>query len=303
ADTVTIHGTFGDGVALGIRFLNDAYGGSADKDRNLYVQDIALNGTSLDGLGMALKGSGAPTQFQVNKPAELAFGSGADTLVLKISQDFWKEAAQYTISVNGTQLGGTLKAAAIKAYGQTDTITIKGDWGDTATLGVRFLNDAWGGHATLDRNLHIEGVSLNGVDLGITHTQGGNGMQNFALAKPMALPEPAYARLVEGTEAANNLTGGAGNDILRGGAGNDVLTGGAGADTFIFARGDGTDRITDFASGVDHILFQGVDAASLKAAAASVDGVSGMQITYGAAGDSLFLAGVSALKAGDLMLA
>jgi len=121
------------------------------------------------------------------------------------------------------------------------------------------------------------------------------------LAKPIALPAPAYAQLAEGTASANTLIGGAGADILQGGAGSDVLTGGAGADTFLFAAGDGQDRITDFASGTDRILFQGVDAASLKATAATVEGVSGMQLAYGSGGDMVFLAGVTSLKAGDLV--
>jgi Ca2+-binding RTX toxin-like protein len=302
ADTITLKGSWGDSVALGVRFTNDAWGGSADKDRNLYVQDIIYNGVDLDGLGMAIKGSGTPYTFQVNKPAALSFGSGTDTLVLKISQDFWKEAAQYTITVNGTQIGGTLTAAAIKAYGQDDIITIKGSWGDTVNLSVRFLNDAWGGAATLDRNLHIDGVSLNGVDLGIAYTQSTNGAQTLTLAKPIALPAPSYAQMAEGTSAANTLVGGAGNDILQGGPGNDVLTGGAGADTFIFRQGDGADRVTDFVSGTDRILFQGVDAATLKATAATLDGVSGMQIAYGAGTDTVFLAGITSLKAGDIVL-
>lgn len=43
------------------------------------------------------------------------------------------------------------------------------------------------------------------------------------------------------------LKGGTGADTLAGGAGRDVLTGGGGSDRFVFARGDGADRITDFA--------------------------------------------------------
>jgi hypothetical protein len=42
------------------------------------------------------------------------------------------------------------------------------------------------------------------------------------------------------------LKGDAGRDRLVGGRGDDVLYGGAGADVFVFAPGDGTDRIRDF---------------------------------------------------------
>jgi Ca2+-binding RTX toxin-like protein len=94
-----------------------------------------------------------------------------------------------------------------------------------------------------------------------------------------------------------------GDDIIRSGPGNDVLSGGAGADTFIFSPGDGADRITDFSPGLDQLFFQGVAAEQLKAAAVTVGGVAGLSISYGTTGESVFLAGVTTLAAGDLILA
>lgn len=44
----------------------------------------------------------------------------------------------------------------------------------------------------------------------------------------------------------DELSGGAGRDRLIGGRGDDRVTGGAQADTFVFGRGHGDDRITDF---------------------------------------------------------
>jgi Ca2+-binding RTX toxin-like protein len=81
------------------------------------------------------------------------------------------------------------------------------------------------------------------------------------------------ADLLEGGLGLDVLIGGAGDDRLNGGAhrdrlfgddgadrldggrGNDVLTGGAGADQFIFAARFGSDRITDFQTGTDILLF------------------------------------------------
>ena len=59
-----------------------------------------------------------------------------------------------------------------------------------------------------------------------------------------------------------NGYGGSGNDTifgnyaankLAGGAGNDVLTGGGSADYFVFTRGGGQDKVTDFQHGTDFI--------------------------------------------------
>jgi Ca2+-binding RTX toxin-like protein len=54
------------------------------------------------------------------------------------------------------------------------------------------------------------------------------------------------------------LIGGSYDDILTGGTGHDVLTGDGdvtrkGSDTFVFTKGSGLDRITDFEHGDDHI--------------------------------------------------
>ncbi|HVJ42636.1 MAG TPA: family 16 glycosylhydrolase [Dongiaceae bacterium] len=46
----------------------------------------------------------------------------------------------------------------------------------------------------------------------------------------------------------NIISGASGSQIIDGGAGNDVLSGGGGADTFIMAKGNGSDLITDFSS-------------------------------------------------------
>lgn len=59
---------------------------------------------------------------------------------------------------------------------------------------------------------------------------------------------------LSGLAGNDRLSGEAGNDRLQGGTGNDVLTGGGGADQFLFSRGGGADRITDFADGSDRIV-------------------------------------------------
>ena len=59
---------------------------------------------------------------------------------------------------------------------------------------------------------------------------------------------------LSGQAGNDRLSGQAGNDRLHGGAGNDILSGGTGADQFLFSAGGGTDRITDFADGIDRIV-------------------------------------------------
>lgn len=70
---------------------------------------------------------------------------------------------------------------------------------------------------------------------------------------------------LNGGEAADSIYGGDGNDSLDGSLGTDSLSGGAGADSFIFttppdapATAGNTDSISDFSSGVDKIVLDGL---------------------------------------------
>jgi len=63
------------------------------------------------------------------------------------------------------------------------------------------------------------------------------------------------ANQIAGGAGNNRLLGGVGNDTLAGGAGNDTLTGGAGADQFVFDSPGGVDSVSDFAIGVDRLVF------------------------------------------------
>ncbi|MBD2005175.1 MULTISPECIES: DUF4347 domain-containing protein [Cyanophyceae] len=60
-----------------------------------------------------------------------------------------------------------------------------------------------------------------------------------------------------GGVANDLLWGDAGRDRLSGGLGSDSLTGGAGRDTFVLAKGEGVDTITDFQMGRDFIGLAG----------------------------------------------
>lgn len=86
---------------------------------------------------------------------------------------------------------------------------------------------------------------------------------------------PGNDTLLCTTVGDNRLNGGPGDDHLTGGKDNDTLTGGPDSDTFAFTvirqtsghftwdEGFGTDIITDFQLGIDHIQFTGPTAPAL----------------------------------------
>lgn len=99
--------------------------------------------------------------------ASATIGSGSHSIVLKVSQDAWQGNAQYVVTVDGKQIGGTQTASALHSDGKADLLTVKGDWGGGShTVSVKFLNDAYGGNASTDRNLYVTGATYDGASLG-----------------------------------------------------------------------------------------------------------------------------------------
>ena len=90
--------------------------------------------------------------------------------------------------------------------------------------------------------------------------------------------------------------------VVHPGTGDDTVTiQGKEAVTLALGQGDGHDIVSGFVSGTSHIQISGVDPASATTAATTVGGQSGLLLTYGTAGDSVFLAGVGALNGGDVI--
>ncbi len=93
------------------------------------------------------------------------FGSGPDTLVLTLAEDAFKGNAQANVAIDGKTLNvHPITVTAQKNAGQSETFTFKGAFGSGAhDLAVSFLNDAYGGTPTTDRNLYVNGVSYDGI--------------------------------------------------------------------------------------------------------------------------------------------
>jgi Ca2+-binding RTX toxin-like protein len=87
----------------------------------------------------------------------------------------------------------------------------------------------------------------------------------------------------------DTLAGGDGNDWLQGGGWSDTMTGGAGADSYVFeAAGTATvDRVTDFATGTDELVFDNLYFTAL-----------GTESAW-AAGDTRFYAAAGAVAGHD----
>jgi hypothetical protein len=126
-------------------------------------------------------------------------GSGPDTLTLGVSQDYWNGSAQFTVDVNGNQIGGvqTVDPSVLNNAGGTETFTFDGTFGSgTDNVEVNYINDAWGGSASTDRNLYVTALSVDGnattstVPTELNITEGKSFSVNVPAPAPAPVPTP-----------------------------------------------------------------------------------------------------------------
>ncbi len=154
---------------------------------------------------------GVPASSQastVPTPPTPTVGTGPDTLVLAMAEDAYQGDAQFTVSLDGTQLGGVLTAQALHSLGQGQNFTFNGTWGAAGphVVTVSFLNDAWGGSASLDRNLYVGAVTFDGAAQQVNVEQGSAGSLNFGVgtaATSVAFADFSNMRFVTALKPGN----------------------------------------------------------------------------------------------------
>ena len=167
-------------------------------DRNLYIDGATFDGSAVQGAA-ALYGNGTVTfgtmasqssesgatsqaapspagtgsSGSATPPAGTSPGSsatpalvgtGADTLVLAVSETAAQGDAQFTLTIDGKPVGAAQSVTAAHGQGQPEAFAFKGDWGTGShTVGVRFANPAAGSTVDLARSLYLDSASYDGT--------------------------------------------------------------------------------------------------------------------------------------------
>ena len=189
SQTVDVLGNFLPGQnTVSVDFLNDAYDGTPSTDRNLYVGSATINGAAVPSSNLTLLSQGTQSfNFQQPSatPTTVTLGSGPDTLALAIAEDAWQGDAQFTVSVDGQQVGGVQTATASQAAGATQTFDVDGNFSPGQhTVSVNFLNDAYAGSPSMDRNLYVDGATIDGTAIsGSSQSLYWQGSQGFSFTQ------------------------------------------------------------------------------------------------------------------------
>lgn len=198
---ISLKGSFGPGPhTVTIDYFNDLYGGAATADRNLYVNSIALNGRTTVVNTMQYEGG--------SESYAVPSASKADILSVNLSGDAYKGNAQFTVSVDGVQVGGLQSVSAQHDAGETQTFDLAGYFGaGSHDVAVDFKNDLFGGTAATDRNLYVNAIALNGATTTENAKQTRSGTAHYAVeagttASTAGLEADAGSVLVLGNDTA-----------------------------------------------------------------------------------------------------
>jgi hypothetical protein len=156
--------------------------GPTGADRVAYTVTDSVTGAVTSETQTVLLSTGAPGPTAAST-GPVTLGAGPSSLVLDISQDAWQGDAQFTVSVDGTRIGGVQTATAAHAAGADQAFTVLGDFSaGTNTVSVSFVNDAYAGAPSMDRNLYVDGIASGGVTNDVGAVLLSNGTQSFAFA-------------------------------------------------------------------------------------------------------------------------
>ena len=268
---------------------------------------IEVSSGTTPSVPVASGGSTTPAPTPTSTPTAPATGSGADTLVVSASEDAWQGDAQFTVSVDGVQVGGVQTVTASHAAGASQDFTFNGNWGTGAhQVGVTFLNDAYAGTPATDRNLYVGGITYDGTALansgatlwsnGTATASTGTASTGTTAAAP-ATPAPAASGSalavgdgqVVATEAGASTTATITGSAEVDANGNDTVNAGDGSDTVKMTDGNVTVN-----GGTGHLSFvaEGSGNAVLNLAGGSTDA------QFGAGSASVNVAGNVSLTGG-----
>ena len=225
----------------------------------------------------AIAAAGSVSTSASTAASSVTVGAGTDTIALKISEDAWQGDAQFNIMVDGTQIGSTQTAQASHAAGQDQTFNIMGDFGAGAhVVSIDFLDDAYGGTSDTDRNLYVDGASIDGTAIaGASLSLFSAGTQSISATTATTYVEGSGgsvttlgndtviagsgALTIDAQGPSVSVAGGSGAMTFIAHGGNDTVALGSGAAIFDFTNGEsgGSLTIANFTPGTDILHLQG----------------------------------------------
>ncbi|WP_418514746.1 calcium-binding protein [Delftia sp. PS-11] len=227
----TLFGAAGDDQLFGGEGNDQLHGNEGNDTLDAGVGNDMLNGGAGD--DVLLGGAGDDTLYGEEGNDTLDGGAGKDFLVGDAGNDtylFGKGDGYDTISSDYDPSPGKLNVLRFKAGIQASDVR-------ATRSGSHLLLGMADGDA----------VRINDFFYGNRPVNAYNPIQQVQFEDGTVWDTQALLQMtLKGSPGNDRIFGTGGDDVLRGAQGNDYLNGGAGSDTYLFARGDGADTISDY---------------------------------------------------------
>lgn len=255
---------FADGVTLDHRELIGRFA------------DVAMVGTTPEGLRLVMGGRGADT-LTVNEAGDEVSGGRGDDLIVGsgagLHTYFYRrgDGADTLIDTsdkvdtlgsptpNRLVFGEGIAVTDVRLSGHQGHLRIRIGEGAADSITFSGFAAASGSPSPIDEVEFADGTVLSMAQMLALGFEGDETSEDIGTS--------SGDDRVEGNGGDDTLRGAAGDDTLIGGAGNDMLIGGEGADTYYYGADDGLDRIEGTVSGpaIDTVVFgQGITADDIR---------------------------------------
>jgi Ca2+-binding RTX toxin-like protein len=200
----------------------------------------------------------------------LSGGLGSDSYVFDVGAGHDRidnRAADNATSIDQISLAAGITQRAVRLSQSGDDLALR--LNDTDTLTVVGYFDA-SEDRKIDRVEFGDGSSWSRAEIEIRLKPSMDGTEAADV-----LTGSAGADALNGLGGADTISGGAGDDLIEGGKGADLLSGEAGSDTYVYWSGDGDDIIDnaapDNAATTDRLVLNGISAAGTAVLRSGLD--------------------------------
>lgn len=208
-------------------------------------------------------GAGADTLIRTSGTDEISYRHSSGGVDVSIH---WLDSLGGQHAFGGDASGDVFQGHFMRLTGSDFADVLEGNHGSNVLNGLdgddyfiatRGSDQFWGGEGfdTVDYGNHAgpSGLSINAI----------NGQRTYGYLNGVH-GASGYSRSwdvehVVGTQHADTIRFGAGDNVLEGGAGNDTLYGGAGNDTYFVELGGGSDRIYEYGNQGHDTIMVGYD--------------------------------------------
>ena len=144
-----------------------------------------------------------PVPAPVPTPTPVPTPARTDSLVLNLSEDAYQGDAQFTVSVDGQQLGAAQSVTAHHGAGSQAFNFAPSLTPGTHQVSIAFVNDLWN-PGVGDRNLFVEGITLGGAAVPVSNgALYSNGSVTTAVTEPSTPAATAPTPITTDTLALN----------------------------------------------------------------------------------------------------